>query len=115
MDIKQKLDIITEACDSKRGTDIEVIDLEGRSSLADYFVIVSGGSSNQVGAIADEVDFKMSEAGIEPDNFEGKNSMRWIILDYGDIIVHIFHNEEREYYNLERLWSEGSKSAKEDN
>ena len=115
MDVKQKLEIISEACDSKRGSDIQIIDLKGRSSVADYFVIVSGGSSNQVNAIAEEIEDKMSEAGIELYNQEGKNSMRWILLDYSDIIVHIFHNDERDYYNLERLWSEDSIFNEEDN
>lgn len=114
MDVKEKLNIITEACDAKRGSDIQVIDLKGRSSVADYFVIVSGGSSNQVNAIAEEIEDKMQEAGAELFNQEGKNSMRWILLDYSDIIVHIFHNDERDYYNLERLWSEESPENKED-
>ena len=114
MDIQQKLEIIKEACDSKRGTDIEVIDLKGKSSVADFFVIASGGSSNQVSAIAEEVEDKMSEVGIEPYNAEGKNSRRWIIIDYSDIIVHVFHKEEREYYNLERLWTEGNLKTKEE-
>ena len=108
MNIKEKLDIITKACDDKIGTDIKVLDLAGKSSVADYFVIVSGGSSNQVGAIAEEVEDKMAEAGFDTEAAAGKNSMRWILLDYGDIIVHIFHNDEREYYNLERLWTEES-------
>lgn len=115
MDIQKKLEIIKEACDNKRGTDIEVIDLQGRSSVADYFVIVSGGSSNQVSAISDEIEDNMSKAGIEPDNHEGKNSLRWILLDYGDIIVHIFHRDERDYYNLERLWSNENHKNEEDN
>lgn len=114
MDNKEKLDIIIKACEDKRGTDIKALDLGEKNSVADYFVIVSGGSSNQVNAIADEIEDKMSEAGIELDNQEGKNSLRWILLDYGDIIVHIFHNEEREYYNLERLWSDEKEEHKED-
>ena len=115
MDYKEKLDIIVKSCEDKRGTDIKILDLKGMTSVADYFVVVSGGSSNQVNAIADEIEDKMSEAGIELDNQEGKNSLRWILLDYGDIIVHVFHNEEREYYNLERLWSDEKVENKEDN
>lgn len=109
MTTQEKLNLITKACDDKRGQDIQVINLKGKSSMADYFVIVSGGSSNQVSAIADEVEDIMSEQGIEVDGCAGKNSKRWILLDYSDIIVHIFHSEEREYYNLERLWSEENK------
>ena len=85
--------------------DIQVLDIQEMSGIAEYFVIVSGNSSTQVSAIADEVEDKMAESGFEPTNKEGRNSMRWILLDFDDIIVHVFHKDEREYYNIERLWS----------
>lgn len=103
--IENKLDIIKKACEDKKAFDIEVINIGEMSSIAEYFVIVSGNSSTQVSAIADEVEDKMAEAGFDVINKEGKNSMRWILLDYYDIIVHVFHKDEREYYNIERLWS----------
>lgn len=103
----KKLDIILKSCEDKKGIDIKTLDIKGLSSIADYFVIVSGGSSAQVSALADEIEEKMSLSGYETSNLAGKNSLRWIILDYDDIIVHIFHKDEREYYNIERLWEDG--------
>ena len=105
-DVQKKLSIINEACDDKKGEDIKVIDISKYSTIAEYFVIVSGNSSTQVQSIADGVDDKMSKAGYEDIEKEGYKSGRWILLDFGDIIVHVFHKEERDYYNLERLWSE---------
>jgi ribosome-associated protein len=85
------------------------------TTIADYFVIASGNSSTQVASIADEVENKMSEAGFDKiANKEGYNSARWVLLDYNDIIVHIFHKDEREFYNLERLWSQYSRENKEE-
>lgn len=104
--MNKKLDIIVDACENKKGVDIKVLDIKKFSGIADYFVIVSGNSSSQVGALCDEIEDKMSEQGFDAENVGGKNSMRWILLDYGDIIVHVFHKDEREYYNIERLWSE---------
>lgn len=103
--VNKKLEIIKNACEDKKGMDIQVLDIQEMSGIAEYFVIVSGNSSTQVSAIADEVEDKMAEAGFEPTNKEGRNSMRWILLDFDDIIVHVFHKDEREYYNIERLWS----------
>ncbi|CDZ74582.1 Ribosomal silencing factor RsfS [Peptoniphilus sp. ING2-D1G] len=100
----KKLEIIIDACESKKANDIKVLEIGSFSSISDYFVIVSGNSSTQVDAISDEIEFKMEEEGYELLNAEGKNSMRWIVLDYGDIVVHVFHKDERKYYNLERLW-----------
>ncbi len=103
-DLKNKLDIIVEACEDKKGQDIKVIDVSKQTSVADYFVIVSGNSSSQTMAIADEIDKKMAE--IDATNYikEGYQSGRWILLDYNDIVVHVFHKEEREFYDLEKLW-----------
>ena len=105
----KKLDIIVQACEDKKATDIKVLEIGEFSSIADYFVIVSGNSSTQVDSIADSIEEKMAEAGYEVENAEGKNSLRWIVLDYSDIIVHIFHKDERDFYNLERLWEDREK------
>ena len=104
----KKLEIITNSCENKKGVDIKVLEIGSFSSIADYFVIVSGNSSSQVSALADEIEEKMFQAGYNIENSEGKNSLRWIVLDYGDVIVHVFHKDEREYYNLERLWENES-------
>ena len=102
----KKLDIIVQACEDKKATDIKVLEIGEFSSIADYFVIVSGNTSTQLDSISDNIEDKMSEAGYEVENAEGKNSLRWIVLDYSDIIVHIFHKDERDFYNLERLWED---------
>lgn len=102
----EKVDIIVQACEDKKGVDIKVLDIKEMTSVSDYFVIVSGNSTTQVKAIADEIDEKMEKEGYERLNREGYRSSRWILLDYADVIVHIFHKEEREFYNIERLWTE---------
>lgn len=105
-ELEKKLSIITEACEDKKGSDITVLDISKFSTIADHFVIVSGNSSTQVQSIADGVEDEMVKAGYEHIEKEGYKSGRWVLLDFGDIIVHVFHREERDYYNLERLWSE---------
>lgn len=105
-ELDNKLSIIKTAIEDKKGIDMQVLDISKMSSIADYFVIVSGNSSTQVTSIADEVESKMNLAGyLKGPNKEGYKSARWILVDYGDVIVHVFHKDEREFYNLERLWS----------
>ncbi len=106
LDLENKLSIITKACEDKKALDIKVLSISKLTPIADYFIIASGNSSTQVMAIADEIEDKMLEAGAEEIIKEGYQSGRWILLDYNDIIVHVFHKEEREFYNLERLWSD---------
>ena len=103
--VKERLDIITNACEEKKGIDIVVMDVSKQTSVAEYFVIVTGNSSSQTVSIADEIDRKMAEINATSYLKEGYQSGRWILLDYNDIIVHVFHKDEREIYNLERLWS----------
>ena len=103
-EIKRKLDIIAKAIDDKKGFNVDILEVGKMTTIAEYFVIASGNSSSQVLSIADEVDAKMSVEGFEPlGTKEGYRSARWIVLDYDDIIVHVFHRDERDYYNLERL------------
>lgn len=92
--------------DDKKGEDIRVLDIQGLSPLADYFVIASGNSDRQVSAICSHVEDELTKRGIEPKHIEGQREGRWVILDYADIIVHIFHHEERDYYKIERIWSD---------
>lgn len=106
------VEIITKACEDKKGIDIKVLDIRGMTSIADSFVIVSGNTSTQVNAISDEIEDKMEEAGFDKVNKEGHQTARWILMDYGDVLVHVFHKEDREFYDLERLWSK--ESIKED-
>ncbi len=92
------------AAESKKATDIKVLDLTAITSFADYFVICSGSNSKQVQAIADEVGWQMKRLNEHPINVEGYNQAEWILADYGDILVHVFSGKAREYYDLERLW-----------
>lgn len=103
----EKLSTIVKALDSKRAEDIRIIEIGDLTIVADYFVIANGTSSTQTKALAEEVEFKMSQLGIEPNRTEGYQGATWVVLDYGDIIVHVFYKEIRDHYNLERLWSDG--------
>ena len=91
----------------KKAQDILSINVTDKSVLADYFIICSGRNSQQVKALCSELEEKLEPQGIFAKRKEGTDEGRWIVLDYGDILVHIFHPEERTYYNLERLWADG--------
>ncbi len=92
--------------DEKKGKDPVALNLQGISLIADYFVICHGNSETQVKAIADEIKDKAEQHGLEIKRIEGLDTARWVLIDLGDVVVHVFHREEREYYNLERLWSD---------
>lgn len=113
-EVDKRISIIVKACNEKKGTDIKVLNLMKLTPIADYFVIASGNSTIQVMAIADEVEEKMREAGFDPSSKEGYRSGRWILLDFKDIVVHIFHREDREFYNLERLWADSEELLLDD-
>ena len=98
-----------QALDEKKGEDIRVIDISGISVIGDYFVITNGTSDSQVRALVDNVEEKMHKAGYAAKETEGHRSGAWVLIDFGDIIVHIFDKENRQFYNLERIWSDGRK------
>lgn len=104
---KEKLGLIIKALDSKRGEDIQAIKISDLTILADYFVIVNGTSNTHARTLADEVEFQMSQKGIEPRRREADTGNTWIILDYGDMIVHVFYKDTRDFYKLEGLWADG--------
>ena len=106
-EMDERVSIIANACNDKKGFDIRILNLKKLTTIADYFVIISGNSTTQVKAIADGVEEKMEEAGFYLLGKEGYSSARWILLDFGDIVVHVFHRENREFYNLEKLWIDG--------
>ena len=108
MDTKEQAHLIAKALSSKKGLDVEVIKISDVSVLADYIVIATGTSSTHVKALADEVEYQLDEAGISVSHVEGHRGNGWILLDYIDIIVHVFDDKSREYYNLERLWEDGT-------
>lgn len=91
----------------KKALDIVALDVHHLTVIADCMVIATGRSAVQVKALADEVDDRMAEQGVHLNRWEGHNEGRWIVMDYGFVLVHIFHQEERAYYNLERLWEDG--------
>lgn len=95
-----------EAADNKKAFDIKVLDLKDISPITDYFIICSGSSTIQVRAIADEIEEKLVNAGHNLYHKEGYSTGRWILLDFGRVIIHVFHTEDREFYSLERLWAD---------
>lgn len=104
---------IVKILESKKAKNISVIDIRELSVLADYFIICSGTSTIHIRAMADEITEKLKKKDFYSIHKEGYESSRWILLDYTDVVVHIFHEEEREFYSLDRLWSDGVEIYKE--
>lgn len=98
-----------KSIDHKAGKDIVVLDVGEVTSICDYFIIASASSSRQVNAIVDDIEDKLSDENINLIHKEGYDSARWVLLDYGDIVVHIFHEEDRVFYNLEGIWKDAAK------
>ncbi len=95
------------ALDEKKGEDIKIIDISDISVVADYFIIANGNNISQVQALVDNVEEKMHEAGFTIKRIEGNKSSTWVLLDFGDVVVHVFDTEDRLFYDLERIWSDG--------
>ena len=112
--LQEQIQAITQACQDKKARDIDVLPVGKMTSLTEYFVLASGNSTAQVDAIADAVIEKMEDLGIEPSHRQGQREARWIVLDFGDVIVHIFRREERDYYGLERLWKKDQEDDHEE-
>ncbi|MBJ6363067.1 ribosome silencing factor [Paenibacillus sp. MAHUQ-46] len=102
----QIMQIAAEAADDKKAGRIVALDLKGISLVADYFVICQGNSDTQVQAITTEIRKRVEEKGGRLRGIEGFDSARWVLVDLGDVVVHVFHRDERDYYNIERLWSD---------
>jgi ribosome-associated protein len=113
MESKELLTLAAQACDEKRANDIVVLDMSDVSLIADYFLICEGSNERQVQAIAREVKNQAEEQGIEVKRMEGFDQARWVLVDLNDIVCHIFHKDERHYYNLERLWGDADTVAVE--
>lgn len=96
--------VAVRAAESKKATDIRVLDLTAITSFADYFIICTGANTRNVQAISDEVGLQLKKHGELPMSVEGYNQAEWVLVDYGDFLVHIFSPKSREYYDLERLW-----------
>ena len=104
LSITAQVQVAADAAWSRNGDDLVALDVSGRLALTDAFLIVSGGSERNVGAIADAVDERLSAAGVPMRRREGRGSGHWELLDFGDVVVHVFNQEDRAYYGLERLW-----------
>ncbi len=105
MDSKEMAEKIVSILDEKKAVDIEMIPVAEKTVLADYFVIATGTSSTHIKSLSDEVEFVMkNEHKIVSDHVEGMSTGRWVLLDYKDVVVHIFHPEDRAHYSLDKLW-----------
>ena len=99
---------IARALDDKRALDLIALDVRHLTVICDYMVIASGRNANNVHAMADAVDDRMAELGLELRRSEGMSEAKWVVMDYGRILVHLFNQEERRFYHLERLWDDGT-------
>ena len=108
MNSRQTMEKIVKCIDSKKGGDIKVLDISKITTMADYFVICQGNSGPQMKAISEEIEEKLAEAGINPIGREGMSTAYWILLDYSDVIVHIFNGEARDFYSIENLWTDAT-------
>ena len=104
---REMADIAVKALEEKKAIDIKIIDISHISTLADYFIIASGSNRSQVQAMADAVDEALDKTGVHARSTEGYQNANWILLDYGDIVVHLFVVENRLFYDLERIWRDG--------
>jgi ribosome-associated protein len=102
--MNEALKIAVKAVDDKKGIDIVVLDISGVATFADHFLLCSGDSARQIQAIVDEVQQKMAAGGFRPAHVEGYTNAEWVLLDYLDLVVHVFSKKARAYYDLERLW-----------
>ena len=106
LESRDKAILAGEAASEKKAEGIVILEVGNLISITDYFVICSGNNERQVSTIVDEVFDKLKDAGHKPYRREGEKEARWVLLDYLDVVVHVFHSEEREFYELERLWKD---------
>lgn len=111
---KEMVRIAYDAIDEKKGTDITILNISEISVISDYFVIATGSNANQVAALVDNVEEKMTKAGYTLRQREGNNNSPWILLDYSDVIVHVFDKEYRAFYHLDHIWNDGVLLNRED-
>ena len=104
---KEMAKIAYHALSDKKAENIQIIDISGISVLADYFVIANGTNQNQIEAMRDAVEEALYKAGVQVKQIEGNRSSSWLLMDYGEIIVHVFSKEDRLFYDLERIWGDG--------
>ncbi len=114
MDSLNKLKVVYKALDDKKAIDIRMLDISNLSPIADYFVIASASNASQLEAFEDEIKEKMAEAKEKSPKSEGKRGSGWILIDYGDVIVHLFLESDRSFYEIERIWADAVDVAPED-
>ena len=112
MNSKEKLDFIIARLEDVKAIDIKVVDITEISILCDYFVIATGTSNRHIRSLVDEVDIEMKKAGEKCNRIEGYDTAEWILIDFGDVVVNVFKQEMREFYNLEKLWADGQLEEK---
>ena len=112
-DAKKMARLAIEGLEDKKANDIRILDIEEISTIADYFIIASGTNRNQVQAMADNVEEFLGKSGYSPKHIEGYQNANWILMDYGDIVLHLFDEENRLFYDLERIWRDGTVIEKE--
>jgi len=114
MTAKEMAKIAVKALEEKKGEDIKVIDISEISTIADYFIIASGQNRNQVQAMCDNVEEMLYKQGVTKKQCEGYDSANWILLDFHDVVIHIFDKENRFFYDLERIWRDGKLISSEE-
>lgn len=112
MELKQLVENVVNAMEDKKANDIKILDISEVSVMADYFVIASGTNRNQVQSIAENVEESLNKNGIYARQIEGFQTANWILMDFNDIIVHVFNEEDRLFYNLEKIWLDGKEINK---
>ncbi len=115
MNSKNLADKITDLIFNKKGYDVKILDLRKLTTFADYFIICSADSDTQVKAIADEIDDELRDEGIKYWHKEGYKGLNWVLIDYVDVVVHVFKKDAREYYKLEKLWGDAPVEEVQDN
>jgi ribosome-associated protein len=106
MNIDELKKLVVDALEDLKGVDIKIVDVRGKTSITDVLVIAAGTSTRQVSALADSVVVRVKEAGLEPLSVEGERGSNWVLVDLGDVVVHVMLPETRDFYNLEKLWSD---------
>jgi len=107
MEAREMAKVICKTLDEKKAIDIKAIDISNVSVMADYFIVASASNQNQLNAMQDEVDRVLYEQGIQAKSIEGNRQSTWVLMDYEDVIVHLFSEEDRLFYDLERIWKDG--------
>lgn len=115
LSIKDIALLAADAADDKKAEEIEVLNVQGLTIIADYFVLCSANSDKQVRAVVRAIEDKLASKGLEAKRIAGMSDGKWVLIDYADVIVHVFQKREREYYDLERLWSDAEKILRQEN